>query len=117
MGKLCETGTVKSRLKNKKCLSSQLNLKCQNKTEKNIIKNTTIKSIKQKNEKIESHPSHNSLSSIPYRSNDWSWNRTGIETIFSLSGNQLIQMSFSTLSFSPPENGKKYNQEYYNKKY
>ena len=28
-------------------------LKCQNKTEKNIIKNTTIKSIKQKNEKIE----------------------------------------------------------------
>jgi len=39
--------------KNKKCLSSQLNLKCQNKTEKNIIKNTTIKSIKQKNEKIE----------------------------------------------------------------
>merc|ERR1712008_72326 len=34
--------------------SSQLNLKCQNKTEKNIIKNnTTIKSIKQKNEKIE----------------------------------------------------------------
>jgi len=84
-------------------------LKCQNKTEKNIIKNTTIKSIKQKNEKIEekkqfeSHTSHNSLSSIPYRSNDWSWNRTGIETIFSLSGNQLIQMSFSTLSFSPPE--------------
>merc|ERR1712008_112610 len=37
--------TVKSRLenkKNKKCLSSQLNLKCQNKKEKNIIKNTTI---------------------------------------------------------------------------
>lgn len=29
--------------KPKKCLSSQLNLKCQNKTEKNIIKNTTIK--------------------------------------------------------------------------
>lgn len=54
--KLCETGTVKSRLenkKNKKCLSSQLNFKCQNKTEKNIIKNTTTKSIKQKNEKIE----------------------------------------------------------------
>jgi hypothetical protein len=30
-----------------------LNFKCQNKTEKNIIKNTTTKSIKQKNEKIE----------------------------------------------------------------
>lgn len=55
------------------------------------------KSIKQKKwenwrkKQFESHTSHNSLSSIPYRSNDWSWNRTGIETIFSLSGNQLIQ--------------------------
>lgn len=52
-------------------------------------------------EKFESHTSHDSLSSIPYRSNGWSWIPNWHWKKISVFQEATHSMSFSTLSFSP----------------
>jgi hypothetical protein len=44
----------------------------QNKKKKNTLK--VLKKYERRKKQFESHTSHDSLSSIPYRSNGWSWN-------------------------------------------